>query len=43
MITDMPLIIIPRYLEAALEMGVALPQDYHAELLLIYLKVCQGS
>lgn len=29
-----------RYLEAALQLGVALPQDYHSELLLIYLQVC---
>ncbi|KAF5838923.1 hypothetical protein DUNSADRAFT_1939 [Dunaliella salina] len=26
------------YLEAALQLGVALPQDYHSELLLIYLQ-----
>lgn len=26
------------YLEVALEIGVALPQDYHSELLLIYLQ-----
>ncbi len=27
------------YLESALEMGVAAPQDYHSELLLLYLQV----
>jgi len=32
-----------RYLEAALQMGVALPQDYHSELLLIYLQACDGG
>lgn len=37
-----PLSIPSRYLEAALELGVAAPQDYHSELLLIYLQVGGG-